>query len=59
MTSKPAQTRRIEATGANGWREIVQATSQAGAEGVGAEGVTLEHLIDLQRARARQAKDTG
>lgn len=54
MTSKPAQTRRIEVTGANGWREIVQ----AGAEGVGAEGLALEHLIDLQRAQSRQANDT-
>ncbi|MEI4232420.1 hypothetical protein [Roseovarius sp. D22-M7] len=53
MTSKPAQTPRIEARGANGWREIVQ----AGAEGAGTEGLALEHLIDLQRAQARQGKD--
>ena len=52
MTSMPAQTRRIEATGGNGWREI----NLAGAEGVGAEGIALEHLIDLQRAQARQTK---
>jgi hypothetical protein len=54
MTPTPAQTRRSEAAGANGWREVIQ----AGAEGAGAEGLALEHLIDLQRAQARQAKDT-
>jgi len=37
----------------NGWREIIQ----SGADGVGVEGLTLEQLIDLQRAHARQEKE--
>lgn len=53
MTSEPAQPRKISATGANGWREIIQ----SGAEGGGADGVSLEQLIDLQRAHAQQAND--
>ncbi len=54
MTPEPAQPRKISATGANGWREILQ----SGAEGGGADGVSLEQLIDLQRSHARQANDT-
>jgi len=54
MIPETAQPRPPLATGANGWREIIQAN----AEGGGADGVSLEHLIDLQRAHARQANDT-
>jgi len=53
MLSEPSQPRTSVATGANGWREIIQ----SGAEGGGADGVSLELLIDLQRAQANQASD--
>lgn len=53
MISEPAPPLPTLATGANGWREIVQ----SGADGGGADGVTLEQLIDLQRAHARRAND--
>ena len=49
-TSEPAQTRRPPARGANGWREIVH-------DCAGADGIALEHLIDLQRTQARQPDD--
>ena len=54
MLPKSAQPRPSFATGANGWREIIQ----SGAEGGGADGVSLELLIDLHRAQANQASDT-
>jgi hypothetical protein len=54
MISEPVPPHPTIATGANGWREIIQ----SGAEGSGSDGVTLEHLIDLQRAHARRANDT-
>ena len=53
MRPEPAQPRPPLATGANGWREIIQ----SGAEGGGADGVSLEHLIDLQRAQSQHASD--
>ena len=54
MPPEPAQQRPPRATGANGWREIIQ----SGADGAGADGVSLELLIDLQRAQAKHAPDT-
>jgi hypothetical protein len=54
MISETAQPCPALATGANGWREILQ----SGTEGGGADGVSLEQLIDLQRAHARRANDT-
>ena len=54
MLPEPAQPRPPLATGTNGWREIIQSD----AEGGGADGVSLEHLIDLQRAQAKRASDT-
>ena len=54
MIPEPAQQSPKLGTGANGWREIIQ----VGAEGGGADGVSLEHLIDLQRAHSKQASDT-
>lgn len=54
MTSESAQPRPTSATGANGWREVIQSDAGCG----GADGVSLEQLIDLQRAHARRANDT-
>ena len=53
MLPEPAHTRPPLATGTNGWRDIVQ----AGAANGEFDGVSLEHLIDLQRAQAKQASD--
>ncbi|MGI3209792.1 hypothetical protein ACROSR_01610 [Roseovarius tibetensis] len=49
-TPEPEQTRRRPAPGANGWREVAH-------DCAGADGIALEHLIDLQRTLARQPDD--
>ena len=55
MTPAPAHPRPSVVKGANGWREIIQSGTESG----GADGVSLEHLIDRQRALARRADDTA
>lgn len=54
MTPEPVETRQGQATGANAWREILHSD----AEAADAAGLSLEHLIDLQRARAAHMTDT-
>ncbi|WP_375258091.1 hypothetical protein [Citreimonas sp.] len=46
-TSVPATPPVPQPAGANAWRDLAHAP-----DGAGADGVALEHLIDLQRGRA-------
>lgn len=42
---------RASTSGKNNWREIIP----SGLESASADGVSLEHLIDLKRAHASQS----
>lgn len=53
MPTEPLWTRRTQTSGTNGWRDILQ----SGGEYDDGAGVSLEHLIDLQRSRARRRSD--
>lgn len=47
-TSDPANRPTPQPVAAPGWRDIAHASAEGGC----ADGLSLEHLIDMQRARA-------